>query len=72
MNADRAWEKAYRAAILETDDSILQRRIEAARGAIRVRLDELARDHQGTPEEQQAIHDALLGLRVLQEERGKD
>jgi len=71
MSADQAWEEAYRLAILETDDAVLQKRIDGAHRAIKARLDELALDHQGTPEEQQAIQDAQFGLSVLQKERVK-
>ena len=71
MNTDQAWEEAYRVAILETDDSVLQKRIDDAHRAIKARLDELALDHMGTPEEQQAIQAAQFGLSVLQKERVK-
>lgn len=68
-SAFQNWQDAYRQAILETDDSVLPKRIEAAQVAIKARLEELARDHGGTVEEQQSISDALRALDVLQKER---
>ena len=68
MNADYVWDEAYKAAILETDDSKLPDRIRAAKGAIDVRLQEMQMDHGGTPEERQALTDALAGLNVLRGE----
>ena len=41
-------------------------RIRAAKSAIAERQHEFSLDHDGTPEERQAISDALKSLRVLQ------
>jgi hypothetical protein len=60
--------KSYKAAVLETDDKKLGERIHAAKGAIDMRLQELQSHHGGTPEERQAITDALGGLQVLRRE----
>ncbi len=49
----------YQAAILETDDNKLPNRLQAAKAAIDNRIHELQTDHGGTPEEWQAITDAL-------------
>ncbi len=68
VKSDYVWEGLYEAAILETDDGKLQRRIQAAKGAIDTRLHEMQLDHGGTPEERQAITDALTGLNVLRRE----
>jgi hypothetical protein len=68
MNADYVWEESYKTAILETDDAKLTNRIRAAKGAIDERLQEMQMDHGGTPEERQAIIDALAGLKVLRRE----
>jgi hypothetical protein len=68
MKAHYVWEESYQAAILETDDKKLQNRIQAAKAAIDNRLHELQFDHGGTPEERQAITDALGGLNVLRRE----
>jgi len=46
----------------------MQPSLEAARAAIKTRLRELQMDHGGTREEQQALSDALAGLRVLERE----
>jgi hypothetical protein len=68
MSADYVWKDSYQAAILETDDKKLQKRLQAAKSAIDDRLHELQFDHGGTPEERQAITDALDGLNVLRRE----
>ncbi len=68
MRADYVWEESYKAAILETDDKKLPNRLHAAKGAIDVRLQEMQMDHGGTPEERQALTDALAGLNVLRGE----
>lgn len=62
------WMNLYKAAILETDWSKMQERIEAADLAIQGRLFEFSQDHGGTLEENQAIRDALSGLTVLRRE----
>ena len=62
------WKNLYQSAILETDRSKMQERIQAADLAIKGRLYEFSQDHGGTPEENQAIQDALSGLTVLRRE----
>jgi hypothetical protein len=68
MRAEYVWDELYTAAILETDDGKLQQRIHAAKSAIDSRLQEMQKDDGGTPEEWQAITDALNGLNVLSRE----
>lgn len=68
MRAEYVWNELYKAAVLETDDGKLQQRIHAAKSAIDIRLEEIQKDHGGTPEERQAITDALNGLNVLRRE----
>jgi IS5 family transposase len=68
VKAEYPWTEPYRAAIIETDDAKLLNRLHAAKAAIDDRLHELQLDHGGTPEERQAIIDALSGLNVLREE----
>jgi len=68
MRADYVWEESYKAAILETDDKVLPHRLHTAKGAIDKRLQEMQMDHGGTPEERQAITDALAGLNILRRE----
>jgi hypothetical protein len=62
------WEKMYQDAILETDWSKIEEKIQAADNGIRARLHEFSVDHGGTPEENQAIVDALHGLDTLRKE----
>jgi hypothetical protein len=59
------WHKAYTAAVLETDWTKMEGRILAAESAIREREHEFSLNHGGTPEERQAIANALNGLRSL-------
>ena len=63
-----SWQRVYQAAMLETDRSRLEQRLETAKFAIQARLQELNGDHQGFREEREAIESALAGLRILQEE----
>lgn len=69
MKADYAWQELYEAAVLETDDERLAKRLHAAKAGIDIRLQELQMDRQETREERQAISDALRGLNVLRRER---
>jgi len=62
---DYEWHEVYKAALLETDGSKMEERIRTAEVALNQRKDELVLDHGGTPEENQAIENALHGLNVL-------
>jgi hypothetical protein len=62
---DYPWQDLYEAAIVETDDEKLTKRIQQAKFAIDSRLHELQINHGGTPGERHAISDALFGLNVL-------
>lgn len=62
------WEDVYEAAILETERSRLPERIKAAQDAIDSRIEQFQQDHQGTPEERDAIGSALSGIRILKKE----
>jgi hypothetical protein len=55
------WQELYSAAIVETDIKKLPTRVQEAKSAIDSRLHELQLDHCGTPDERQAIADALNG-----------
>ena len=68
MNQMHEWQRHYETAILETDRPRLPMLINAAQAAIEARVEQLREDHGGTTDEQQAIADALSGLRVLQKE----
>jgi hypothetical protein len=60
------WRTLYRAAILETDKSILPRRVSEAEEAVIQRRREIFYDH-GTPEEEEkdGLEDALYALRAF-------
>jgi hypothetical protein len=64
------WHEAYKAALLETDWTMMQERIHAAEAALHARKHEFDLN-QGTPEENQAIEGALTGLRVLRDDAAK-
>jgi hypothetical protein len=68
MRANYVWDETYKAAALETDDEKMRERIRVAKSAIDTRLWEVQMDHGGTPEERQAISDALAGLSALRRE----
>jgi hypothetical protein len=62
------WQELYATALLETDWSKIEEKIQVAENGIRERLHEFSMNHGGTPEENQAIEDALNGLHVLRGE----
>jgi hypothetical protein len=62
------WQQLYAIAVLETDWSKMEEKIQAAENGIRVRLHEFSMNHGGTPEENQAIVDALNGLDTLRKD----
>ena len=68
MDTEYSWLELYRTALLETDWSKIEREIQAAEDGIGVRLHEFSLNHGGTPEENQAIVDALNGLDILRKE----
>ena len=59
------WQALYATSLLETDWSKIELKIQVAEKGIRVRLHEFSMNHGGTPEENQAIEDALNGLDIL-------
>jgi hypothetical protein len=61
------WEKTYVAAILETDDQCLRKRIDAAEEAILLRLTDLTDEMYHA--EILEIEKALMGLNTLRRER---
>jgi hypothetical protein len=71
MKADYVWKGPYQAAMVEIDHGKLQESLQAAKAAIDNRLHELQLDHGGTPEERQAITDALANLNVIRRELEK-
>ncbi len=62
------WLEIYKAALLETDWSKMEERIRAAESALHERKREFSLNHGGTPEENQAIEDALRSLNVLRKD----
>ena len=60
-----SWRDSYRAALLETDWTKIQERIQTAESEIHNRRLMLVQDHGGTTEEREALVSALSGLRVL-------
>jgi hypothetical protein len=68
MTTTPKWHDIYKAALLETDWSKMVERIQAAEAAIRDRRREFDLNHGGSPEENQAIADAMRSLNVLRTE----
>jgi hypothetical protein len=62
------WQELYATALLETDWSKMEEKIQVAENGIKARLHEFSMNHGGTPEENQAIEDALNGLTVLRKD----
>jgi hypothetical protein len=65
MDAKYSWQELYKAALLETDWSKIEEKIQEADDRMRARLLEFSMNHGGTPEENRAIEDALHGLNIL-------
>ena len=63
----KEWKELYEAAIIETEGSKLEERIEAAESALHARLGEVSLD-QGRLEENRAIAEALNRLDILRSE----
>ena len=59
------WQESYQAALLETDWTKMQERIQTAESEIHKRRLVLAQDHGGTQEEREALVNAMSGLGVL-------
>lgn len=62
------WYDAYETAVLETDWKKMEERLLSAESAINQRQHVLSMDHGGTPEERQAIADALNGMKALRKD----
>ncbi len=60
-----SWQESYQAAVLETDWTKMQERVQTAESEIHKRRLVLAQDHGGTVEEREALVNAMSGLRVL-------
>jgi hypothetical protein len=62
------WEDPYVVAVLETDWTQIEQKIQIAEQGIKARLHEFSLNHGGTPEENQAIKDALHGFDCLRKD----
>jgi hypothetical protein len=65
-----SWQESYQAALLETDWTKMQERVQTAESEIHKRRLVLSQDHGGTDEERAALVNAMSGLRVLQNQGG--
>ena len=68
MSTESGWLEIYHNALLETDWSRIEERIQIADERIRARLHEFSLNHGGTSEENQAIEDALNALNLLRKD----
>ena len=68
MTTQFSWIEFYKAAVLETDWTKMEERIQAAEAALHKRKKEFDLNHGGTPKENQAIQDALNALNILRRE----
>jgi hypothetical protein len=68
MTTQASWHEAYKSAVLETDWTKTEQKIQDAEDGIGARLHEFSRNHSGTPEENRAIEDTLNGLDLLRNE----
>lgn len=62
------WYEIYKVALLETDWSRMEERIQAAEAAIQERKREFDLNHGGSLDENRAIMDAIHSLNVLKSE----
>jgi hypothetical protein len=60
-----SWQESYQAALLETDWTKMQDRVQTAESEIHKRRLVLSQDHSATPEEREALVNAMSGLRML-------
>jgi uncharacterized protein YecA (UPF0149 family) len=68
MTTTSKWHEVYKAALLETDWSKMEERIQAAEAMIQDRKREFSLHRGGTPEENRAITDAMRSLNILRSE----
>lgn len=68
MTTTSKWCDVYKVALLETDWSKMEERIQAAEAAIQERKREFDLNHGGSPDENRAIIDAVRSLGVLKTE----
>jgi hypothetical protein len=68
MSAGNEWEDLYHIAVLETNVSKMEERIEVAESAMHAPLHQLSLHHGGTLEEHRAIAGALNRIDILRSE----
>jgi hypothetical protein len=68
MSIGYEWQKPYHEALLETDWTKIDERIQVAEAAMKGKLHEFFLNHGGTPEENHAVEDAMDALNVLKRE----
>ena len=61
-----SWQQSYQAALLETDWTKMQERVQTAESEVHKRRLVLSQDCDGTPEEREALVNAMSSLRILQ------
>jgi hypothetical protein len=62
-----SWHESFMTAVIETDWTRMQARVQAAESEINERQRLLSKTHGGTLEERQAIEEALNCLQILRE-----
>ena len=62
------WQASYQAAVLETDWTKMQERLQKAVSEIHNRRLALSQDHGGTAEEREALVDAMSSLQSLRKD----
>lgn len=72
MNSRYSWQRSYEEVIFEADPARLPVLIQSARSVIDLRMQELKCDPRRSAEEEQAIGDALVGLRLLGQDLGSN
>ncbi|MGA2391317.1 MAG: hypothetical protein ABSF97_20320 [Candidatus Sulfotelmatobacter sp.] len=68
MTMTYVWYESYESVVLETDWTKMHERIQSAESKINDRKRVLSQDHGGTPEERQAIANALNSMCTLRTE----
>jgi len=68
MSTTYKWYEVYKAALLESDWTRMEERIRTAESALNDRKSEMASNHGGSPEENQALADAMRSLSILRAE----
>jgi hypothetical protein len=65
LTTNYSWQDSYQAALLETDWTKMQERVQTAESEIHKRRLVLSQDHGGTQEERDALVNAMNGLGIL-------